>query len=309
MVQAYKKFWLGAFTFNKKTSRKDFWSALLTHIIIFVILFKAYHFFNLLDFYQLTTLWQTFASFFQLIFNLYFFGSLLPFIALTVRRLNDADLPWGLIFILGLGTLVLLILNLFPSSPRALKFKEYEINSSQEFNNLPETKTLSGIFKDYFKNYFEFRGRTTRRNFWWMQLFWGLTFILFLFLIYLFNQFEQIMFGYNFIGSMVLRLLFFLFILGTFFPQLTIHVRRLRDAGLSNLGLSLLLGGTSGILIFYQMFTKTLKITYTTGHYQLVQYLLFLLVMIAVLSLILVEVIATGELKTNKKNSLFEKID
>ncbi len=46
MVQAYKKFWLGAFTFNKKTSRKDFWSALLTHIIIFVILFKAYHFFN-----------------------------------------------------------------------------------------------------------------------------------------------------------------------------------------------------------------------------------------------------------------------
>lgn len=134
MVQAYKKFWLGAFTFNKKTSRKDFWSALLTHIIIFVILFKAYHFFNLLDFYQLTTLWQTFASFFQLIFNLYFFGSLLSFIALTVRRLNDADLPWGLIFlnfILGLGTLVLLILNLFPSSPRALKFKEYEISSSQ----------------------------------------------------------------------------------------------------------------------------------------------------------------------------------
>jgi len=56
MVQAYKKFWLGAFTFNKKTSRKDFWSALLTHIIIFVILFKAYHFFNLLDFYKLTTL-------------------------------------------------------------------------------------------------------------------------------------------------------------------------------------------------------------------------------------------------------------
>ena len=37
MVQAYKKFWLGAFTFNRKTSRKDFWSALLTHIIIFVI--------------------------------------------------------------------------------------------------------------------------------------------------------------------------------------------------------------------------------------------------------------------------------
>ena len=31
--------------------------------------------------------------------------------------------------------------------------------------------------------------------------------------------------------------------------------------------------------------------------------------MIAVLSLILVEVMATGELKTNKKNSLFEKID
>ena len=44
MIQAYKKFWQGTFVFNKRTSRKDFWMALFTHLIIFVVLLKGYNF-------------------------------------------------------------------------------------------------------------------------------------------------------------------------------------------------------------------------------------------------------------------------
>ena len=148
MFQAYKKFWQGAFTFNKKTNRKDFWLAMLTHLIIFVILWRAHNYFNLSDYFQLTILWQTFASFFQFIFFLYFLGSLLPFLALTVRRLNDADLPWGLIFlnfIVGIGSFVLLILNLFPSSVKESKFQEYEIANLKKLSDSGEIKTFSNM--------------------------------------------------------------------------------------------------------------------------------------------------------------------
>lgn len=54
MIQAYKKFWQGTFVFNKRTSRKDFWMALFTHLIIFVVLLKGYNFFNGLGYFQLS---------------------------------------------------------------------------------------------------------------------------------------------------------------------------------------------------------------------------------------------------------------
>ncbi len=57
MIQAYKKFWQGTFVFNKRTSRKDFWMALFTHLIIFVVLLKGYNFFNGLGYFQLSVLW------------------------------------------------------------------------------------------------------------------------------------------------------------------------------------------------------------------------------------------------------------
>ena len=50
--------------------------------------------------------------------GVWFFATLLPYLAVGVRRLRDAGLPWGLIFIgllPGLGTIVLIVLWLQPT--------------------------------------------------------------------------------------------------------------------------------------------------------------------------------------------------
>lgn len=312
MIQAYKKFWQGTFVFNKRTNRKDFWMASFIHLIIFVILLKGYNFFNFASYFQLPLLWQAISSFFLWLFWIYFLGSLLAFLALTVRRLNDADLPWGLVFlnlIFVLGTIVLLVLNLFPSSPKGAKFKPFELKRYSAFIDSEEPKSLLEIFKKYFKNYFEFRGTATRRNFWWVQLFWGLATFVFIILIDASGKFDQVMFGENFIGTFLLKLVFILFLIGTFFPELTMHVRRLRDSGLSDLGLSIHLGVTLGVTLLYRIFSNKIEHIYTMSHYQLIQYLMFLLMMICWISLIIIELTPSGGLKTNEKNSLFIKID
>ncbi|MEG1486086.1 DUF805 domain-containing protein [Lactococcus sp.] len=304
MIQAYKKFWQGTFVFNKRTNRKDFWMALFIHLIIFVILLKGYNFFNFSSYFQLPLLWQAISSLFLWLFWLYFLGSLLAYLALTVRRLNDADLPWGLVFlnlIFVLGTIVLLVLNLFPSSLKGAKFQPFELKRKSAFIASEEPKGFSEMFKDYFKNYFEFRGNASRRNFWWVQIGWGALTLIFIILIYASGQFDQVMFGRDFIGTVLLKLVFILFLIGSFMPELTIHVRRLRDVGLSDLGLSILLGVTAGMTILYRIFANMIKMTYSTSHYQLFQYLMFLLVMICWISLIIIELMASGELKKVKK--------
>jgi uncharacterized membrane protein YhaH (DUF805 family) len=52
----------------------------------------------------------------------WFFATLLPYLAVGVRRLRDAGLAWGLIFIglaLGLGTIVMIVLWLQPTKVTA----------------------------------------------------------------------------------------------------------------------------------------------------------------------------------------------
>ena len=52
----------------------------------------------------------------------WFFATLLPYLAVGVRRLRDAGLAWGLIFIglaLGLGTIVMIVLWLQPTKVSA----------------------------------------------------------------------------------------------------------------------------------------------------------------------------------------------
>ena len=52
----------------------------------------------------------------------WFFATLVPFLAVGVRRLRDAGLAWGLIFIglaVGLGTIVMIVLWLQPTKVTA----------------------------------------------------------------------------------------------------------------------------------------------------------------------------------------------
>ena len=58
------------------------------------------------------------GALFDSLSGVWFFATVLPYLAVGVRRLRDAGLPWGLIFIgllPGLGAIVLIVLWLQPT--------------------------------------------------------------------------------------------------------------------------------------------------------------------------------------------------
>ncbi|WP_461213442.1 DUF805 domain-containing protein [Lacticaseibacillus sp. GG6-2] len=95
-------------------------------------------------------------------------------------------------------------------------------------------------FGAFFKNYVNFTGRSTRREYWWFQLWnilitWGVMLIL---LVSLFGSIGQLLSGSTgdlhggqvalMIGSL---LVIFVYALATIIPGIALSVRRFRDAG------------------------------------------------------------------------------
>lgn len=103
---------------------------------------------------------------------------------------------------------------------------------------------LGQAFKDYFKGYVEFLGRSTRAGYWWMQLILGVVSLV------LFGWFfGVIIFTFDRPGQasgiwqmVVVLVLLVILALGTFLPSLALRVRRLRDAGLRGRGAAVLIG-------------------------------------------------------------------
>ena len=81
---------------------------------------------------------------------------------------------------------------------------------------------------DFFKGYFDFRGRTTRAGYWWSQL---MIFLIAVVLyIWFFVSAAASSYGEGNVAPMILLVLF---ILGVLIPSFTIQVRRLRDLGIN----------------------------------------------------------------------------
>lgn len=76
---------------------------------------------------------------------------------------------------------------------------------------------FAGAVKAGFKNYFRFRGRATRPEYWW--------FVLFAFLVSIVASVIDTIIGKDSIGNLVS--------IALFLPQLTLLFRRFRDAGVS----------------------------------------------------------------------------
>ena len=57
--QSYQKFWLGYISFKERTSRKDYWLAMLGHILVTVVLLAFATLFHLYQvmFYQICGLY------------------------------------------------------------------------------------------------------------------------------------------------------------------------------------------------------------------------------------------------------------
>ena len=127
MFKAYKKYWMGYFDFTGRSSRSDYWLAVLANTIVTIILFSIV---------IVVTVFDSPNSHYHIIFillyllaMLYFFANYIPSIALQVRRLRDAGYNWPYIFVAFIpfvGWIILIVLLCKPSKV------EYPFNN---FNN------------------------------------------------------------------------------------------------------------------------------------------------------------------------------
>ena len=130
MFKAYKKYWMGYVDFTGRSSRSDYWLAVLANTIVTIILFSIV---------IVVTVFDSPNSHYHIIFillyllaMLYFFATYIPSIALQVRRLRDAGFHWALIFLRYapvIGDIVLLVLFCQPTKI------EFPFN---QFNNPPQ---------------------------------------------------------------------------------------------------------------------------------------------------------------------------
>lgn len=130
MFRAYKKYWMGYVDFTGRSTRSDYWLAVLANTIVSIILFTVI---------IVVIVFDSPGSDYHVILNLlyglamvYFFATYIPSIALQVRRLRDAGFHWALIFLRFasvIGDIVLLVLSCQPTKV------EFPFNN---FNNLQQ---------------------------------------------------------------------------------------------------------------------------------------------------------------------------
>jgi uncharacterized membrane protein YhaH (DUF805 family) len=98
-------------------------------------------------------------------------------------------------------------------------------------------------FKDFFKGYVDFLGRSTRAGYWWMQLLLGALFAVFyiwlvVLLVLVFTQHPD---ESSFLSFLPLILFVLIAGLGLILPTVALQVRRYRDVGLRGRGALVLL--------------------------------------------------------------------
>lgn len=130
MFKAYKKYWKGYFDFTGRSSRSDYWLAVLANTIVGIISFSIV---------IVAIVFDSPDSHYHLILNLlyglvmlYWFANYIPSIALQVRRLRDAGFHWALIFLRFasvIGDIVLLVLS---CQPTKVEFPFNQFNNSQQ---------------------------------------------------------------------------------------------------------------------------------------------------------------------------------
>ena len=130
IFRAYKKYWMGYVDFTGRSTRSDYWLAVLANTIVSIILFTVI---------IVVIVFDSPGSDYHVIPNLlyglamvYFFATYIPSIALQVRRLRYAGFHWALIFLSYapvIGDIVLLVLFCQPTKV------EFPFN---QFNNPPQ---------------------------------------------------------------------------------------------------------------------------------------------------------------------------
>ena len=128
---------------------------------------------------------------------------------------------------------------------------------------------MINAYKNFFKNYAEFTGRSTRPDFWWVWLgnlilsipFW----IIYFYIVYLSTVMDSVSDLASEATFMVLGLvviIYAIFYLAILVPTLALSVRRLRDAGFHWAFIFLRFAPMGGIalLILFAMPTKEIEV-------------------------------------------------
>ena len=130
MFRAYKKYWMGYFDFTGRSSRSDYWLAVLANTIVTIILFSIVIVVTVFD--SPDSPYHIILNILYLLVMTYFPASFIPSIAIQVRRLRDAGFHWALIFLRFasvIGDIVLLVLF---CQPTKVEFPFNQFNNSQQ---------------------------------------------------------------------------------------------------------------------------------------------------------------------------------
>lgn len=130
MLKAYKKYWMGYIDFTGRSTRSDYWLAVLANTIVTIILFSIVIVVIVFD--SPDSPYHVILNLLYLLVMTYFPASFIPSISLQVRRLRDAGFHWALIFLRFasvIGDIVLLVLS---CQPTKVEFPFNQFNNSQQ---------------------------------------------------------------------------------------------------------------------------------------------------------------------------------
>lgn len=130
MFKAYKKYWMGYVDFTGRSTRSDYWLAVLANTIVTIILFSIVIVVIVFD--SPNSHYHIIFILLYLLAMVYFFANYIPSIALQVRRLRDAGFHWALIFLRYapvIGDIVLLVLF---CQPTKIEFPFNQFNNPQQ---------------------------------------------------------------------------------------------------------------------------------------------------------------------------------
>ncbi|MDO4666901.1 MAG: DUF805 domain-containing protein [Streptococcus sp.] len=105
MLTAYKKYWKHYVDFSGRSSRSEYWLAVLMNMIIIIVTMLV--FILLFDIDE--DIEATGEIILEVMFRLFVLANIIPFYAITIRRLRDADLHWTFIFLTFVPTIGLFI--------------------------------------------------------------------------------------------------------------------------------------------------------------------------------------------------------
>ncbi|MEJ1299560.1 DUF805 domain-containing protein [Latilactobacillus sakei] len=110
----------------------------------------------------------------------------------------------------------------------------------REIQEVPGKVTIKTAFRDYFKGYFDFMGRSTRPGYWWVM---GI--IILILYIPLFILLGQLLITKGHVAGInpwIYLGIFAIIAVGIFIPTLALSIRRYRDARFKRSGRRYLMG-------------------------------------------------------------------